>query len=739
MGNFEENQKDLLEEQQSTRPNFRIQNKISEILYTKDYSLLGEKVVVPSAEGERIIMQKMASGEIGEWDLERLLERILLPNHLATNFDPSERAFFKGLRNTPDVQGRLEQLLLTFVLKEAPKSEKDFLLGCQKLVDQYPTPMELEVSLKKQWQKQGIAEAEQEKRLVELRKPMLFLYGKRQHYWEQMKLMQKVAERKFPEAKQQRQLREAMTKIESIEDPEFLKTLLEASYSSAFMSLKKQGVPLNEATFFDPRFGEALRQESHLPALIQRLSKLPGTFDNSEIESIKKRALQAVLAGEFKVRKNNEDDVDHELSASQEVKAQVENFSFEEISLVEGRKIAERAIISGDEINGEFLTNAHLLEAGLQPKYKIKIGEANIFLSSSPYEISDSGRAVTAYVEKNGRLTVRTFYMSKSQGCWRYLPGHIYSSEYEKISWYSKGFDEGSVGLPIVMQKALAAISEQTETIKVPNSDLIFAGTSHRIMGETYHAEVNQFGDRLSGTFYPSMEQLTRNEKLPPERIRFTDVQQAPDFSKIITSWEQETNLYGRVNFEVFESRNHDLRFVFCRDSRGRAWVSHIENNSRIMSVGVRENWVDGGELVTPAFEYVEQAGGFGNRNLRAGKRNHYIDMFTNYLSKIPVIQEYLISVQGRQGKGPELELSGEKNLQQQITSAQNFEELYQVLRQSSGINGSKNFYNGPDLIAMIEAVRNHGADPRFITGAEGLRRRVLDLLKIEQLRDQVK
>jgi hypothetical protein len=54
--------------------------------------------------------------------------------------------------------------------------------------------------------------------------------------------------------------------------------------------------------------------------------------------------------------------------------------------------------------------------------------------------------------------------------------------------------------------------------------------------------------------------------------------------------------------------------------------------------MGVRKKWVKGENLTTPAYEYFTQDGGYGNTSKTNGR---YVDMFKNYLSKVPVIQEY--------------------------------------------------------------------------------------------------
>jgi hypothetical protein len=77
---------------------------------------------------------------------------------------------------------------------------------------------------------------------------------------------------------------------------------------------------------------------------------------------------------------------------------------------------------------------------------------------------------------------------------------------------------------------------------------------------------------------------------------------------------------------------------MFCRDKKNRVWIGGIENDSKTGSTGLKETWVNGGDLTTPALEYVGQTDGYGNLKMSSGE---YVDMFTNYLSKIPIIIEY--------------------------------------------------------------------------------------------------
>jgi len=315
-------------------------------------------------------------------------------------------------------------------------------------------------------------------------------------------------------------------------------------------------------------------------------------------------------------------------------KIQYPDIQIEKINNDESKKILEKTKIHGDSFMGEFLTTEILKEEKLEPKYKTKLGDYTIWLSSA-YELGNGRIAVVSYIEKNGEITAYSYYRSDSQGVWRFLPDYTIK-ENGKIKWAGKGYGEESVTLPIELQKTLSTTTKEKIKLK-RNPEFIFAGTAKRFGREFkgYYNEVESSPKKLNGNFYPKY-----NEKIPPEQMVLTD-NESPDFSKLITSWEQETALYGKIVIEVFPSKDGRLEYMFCRDSSGKIWIGGIQDNSKIQSTGLRETWISGGNLTTPAFEYEDLAGNFGNDKEKIGP---YVDMFKNYLSRVPVIREYIES-----------------------------------------------------------------------------------------------
>ena len=78
---------------------------------------------------------------------------------------------------------------------------------------------------------------------------------------------------------------------------------------------------------------------------------------------------------------------------------------------------------------------------------------------------------------------------------------------------------------------------------------------------------------------------------------------------------------------------------MMCQDSQKRVWVGGVEVAGQIGTTGLKPEWVDVDCLATPAYEYESQSDSWGNQALR---KNPYIDMYANYISKIPLIRKYV-------------------------------------------------------------------------------------------------
>lgn len=329
--------------------------------------------------------------------------------------------------------------------------------------------------------------------------------------------------------------------------------------------------------------------------------------------------------------------------------------TIESVDSVAADLLLNRTAVHGSDYQSEKLTAATLAREGLTPKHKIKVDNVEMWVSQA-YNLGGGRIAVVGYVKDvNGTIIARSFYRSNSQAAWRYLPQYRVD-EQENVDWYGKGWGEESVMLSFGLQQALAEISKDPSGVKtVQNPELMFVGTARKIdQSATFGRTTESEPKRLEGNFFPS-----GIEKTPPEQLTFTNPDQQPDFGKRLASWKLNTDLYSEITVDIYPSIDSQYQYMFCRDSRGRAWIGGIDNTSEIQSTGVRKSWIDAGDLTTPAYEYkykrkkvvngkeeeedVDYTGGYGNDSDR--KNNVYSDMFQNYLSKVPVIKEYLQTI----------------------------------------------------------------------------------------------
>lgn len=294
--------------------------------------------------------------------------------------------------------------------------------------------------------------------------------------------------------------------------------------------------------------------------------------------------------------------------------------------------------IRGDKFNDKSLSVSDLSSHNLLPQWKLNIEGSNI-LTSAPYKLEAGRVAVVMYVQRRGGFVARSYYLSNSQGLWRYMPSY-HSDEKGNLVWYGKGYDEQSVTAPSLVQQALAEVSQNSKYVEISQSDanFVFAGTARKFNSEeqTFLSEIESRPKNFEG-----IQSQSDGVKISPESIQL-NTEQSPDFSHRIGSWEQESSLYGTLHMESFVSHDKKFIFTFCTDNDGRSWLGNIEDNSDILTTGLKKTWIHAHDLTTPLYEYktgtIDQTGGYGNDEIRNGP---YVDMYVNYVRKIPVIAEY--------------------------------------------------------------------------------------------------
>ena len=256
------------------------------------------------------------------------------------------------------------------------------------------------------------------------------------------------------------------------------------------------------------------------------------------------------------------------------------------------------------------------------------------------------------------------------------------------IDWFSKGHGEESLALPAELQKAVATANFDKVNLSFDETQRVLIGcsrfkNSYEILtpeepdteeaqdiraeskhqgqvisaeagGESSETEKEPYGLDLEFTDKDGNQQPLSNIKHfsgTPESIKFKDESYGPDFSTVKDTWSMESPIYGKIQYEVFESKNKVLKYIFCRDDEGRAWIGSIECSTEPLNrFGLRQRWITAGALTTPAFEYETQLTNEDGQEYFDNNRSvhGYKDAYEKFLSKIPVIKEYTESVKAR-------------------------------------------------------------------------------------------
>lgn len=389
------------------------------------------------------------------------------------------------------------------------------------------------------------------------------------------------------------------------------------------------------------------RDAQQAQRILVELTKSPAQKipSQKEIDEIIKEA-EAVMGTKSQVKEQPNE--------AQQLKKSSQEVQLESLSSAESESVLTRALIEGAQYEGEKLTAEIIRDEGLGPKHKLTIGDTTIYLSG-PYELKQGRRAIVGYVEKEGIVRAKSYYQSNSQGLWRYLPFYLY----RPALVFGKGQNEKNIDLPPEAQKGVSQVIQKEQIKKTTNdSYLIFLGTAPKVDEYNFRDEFEVNPITIKGKI------KTTKGKIPPEKISINN-EQSPNFSSKKLEWTSENDLYGKIFYETFSSKDGNLDYTFCRDKNGRTWIGSITPNSEVGAAGTTKAWVDSGDLTTPGYEYkianIDQTGGYGNED---DKKNAYVDMFKNYLSKNPIIKEYL-----SQANKSEPSASRDSELEERIAS----------------------------------------------------------------------
>lgn len=337
---------------------------------------------------------------------------------------------------------------------------------------------------------------------------------------------------------------------------------------------------------------------------------------------------------------------------------QVENRRAEltRLSLEQGVRILERTGVEGSPIS---LTEGHEMrrmgardyfERGLTPQFRAEL-EGVKYNFSWAINLDGKRDAVISYVEMpDGRTTARGYYRSGSSGLWRYLPDYHKDEALGAVDYYGKGADEEQLTLPAEIQGALGRVVSETwrgateEDKKVnPAQVEAFFGTARRMSEGKYYTEMREKGaikDAL-GSEVSSKPAATFNKTFEtgarPEQMGITGSGEV-DFVHEKGRFGMSTNIYEGAVGRMYDSKDGRMTYLFLETRDRKACLASVQTKAPITSTGLRREWVKGGDLVTPLYEYASQDSGMGDPSDIKGR---YVGMWKNCVSKFPIIKDY--------------------------------------------------------------------------------------------------
>lgn len=310
--------------------------------------------------------------------------------------------------------------------------------------------------------------------------------------------------------------------------------------------------------------------------------------------------------------------------------------SLQKLSPVEAQMVLARAEFAPNPIGMRGLGAADcsqefLAAQGLGPETTFRCGEQKIHLSR-PYNLGEDRAACVGYVEDgSGKVQVRAFYRSNSQGLWRS------ASHCGFGGWIGKGQGEESTNLPIPLQKFL---QNQAESGLLALSE---AATNQAFFGALEFGGNSAPGD-LQSQLKPPRELGSFGSLLPnpkygqPETFLPSQKSDMPDFSKISDDYSFQHPVHGQIQARVFPSHNGQLNYLYYQDTHNRTWIAQVEQaDAPLTSWGTREVSVKLGSLGMPAIEYpVQIPSGYAGPMVNG----EYADA-SAYVHRLPPVAEY--------------------------------------------------------------------------------------------------
>ena len=351
-----------------------------------------------------------------------------------------------------------------------------------------------------------------------------------------------------------------------------------------------------------------------------------------------KNAIKGVLS-----KASLDHEKDKNLSEAESKTFILEQIGLRKIDRKERKKILKNISIEGDDNFFKGGLNRRIIErSGLAPEYEMNLEGTDIKLSKI-FDLKNGRVAAFGYIEdEDQHYKVMPYYRSNSHGTWRLLPDYDVKTGHFGKGW--NGISEDSLNLPIELQYALNGLSEDGPVLgrSEGRSNAFFSATKD---GEGMHGELPYYQEVSQSPFY-SYGALW--EPRPAKSLSITG-KEAPNFDDKYISYTANLPLYGKTQVDCYYSHDKERKYVFYKDKDGRAAIANIETNAPITSTGLRSEWIELGRFGTPIYEYGYQgevAKVIDSSSVRHPKYKRYYETFSSYLSKAPIIQDYLAASQ---------------------------------------------------------------------------------------------
>ena len=318
----------------------------------------------------------------------------------------------------------------------------------------------------------------------------------------------------------------------------------------------------------------------------------------------------------------------------------------------EAKEWLRSARIDGDMwVHGRIerrLTTSILQRNDLGVKWKMGFSGVEIGLTQM-FKVG-MREAILAYVKTDNVVKVRSYYKDNTCGLWKYLPDYttVRNSAGKIELWCGEAYASEMVVLPIVLQERLCEIAGKGAAKNITDdAEFLFVGTAKRYATFEEYLKQRKAG-KLVGDVYdevPAKPSLVLgnigNGKARPERLKINEKKMKPNFMAKEREWKVKTPLNGTFKMASFPIDNGKIRYVFAENNKQQAWMTKIEIESKVTSTGLLAKWGYAQDFTTPLYAKVSKSDGYGDE---ADVKGVYINMWKHYLSRMPIIQEYIRS-----------------------------------------------------------------------------------------------